>query len=141
MVLSSTEYLIAVLVAFHLNHSYTILTLSSGSALGAAFDGVPFFCPLSPYCPGLLHLSMRMCLALPKIVPMPFLSFLLGMLWGCRGQNHPRLYIKATWTFIVCPRQLLSSARALGPNVKWARVTNSIAPQLDLNLNLKNACN
>ena len=36
---------------------------------------------------------------------------------------------------------MLSSARALGPNVKWARVTNSMAPQLDLNLNLKNACN
>ena len=43
MALSSAEYLIAVLVAFPLNRSYTVLALSFGSALGAAFDGVPFF--------------------------------------------------------------------------------------------------
>ena len=41
--LSGAEDLIAVLVAFHLNRSYTVLAFSSGSALGAAFDGVPFF--------------------------------------------------------------------------------------------------
>ena len=43
MALSGVEYLIAVLAAFHLNHSYTVLALPSGGALGAAFDGVPFF--------------------------------------------------------------------------------------------------
>ena len=43
MVLSSTEYLIAVLVAFHLNHSYTVLALPSRGTLGAAFDDVSFF--------------------------------------------------------------------------------------------------
>ena len=43
MTLSGAEYLIAVLAAFPLNCSYTILALSSGSALRAAFDGVPFF--------------------------------------------------------------------------------------------------
>ena len=43
MALSSAEYLIAVLAAFPLNRSYTVLALSSESALGAAFDGVPFF--------------------------------------------------------------------------------------------------
>jgi len=41
--LSGAEYLIVVLVAFHLNRSYTVLAISSGSAVGAAFDGVPFF--------------------------------------------------------------------------------------------------
>ena len=43
MALSGAEYLFSVLAVFPLNHSYTILTLSSGSALGVAFDGVPFF--------------------------------------------------------------------------------------------------
>ena len=43
MVLSGAEYLIAVLVAFPLNRSYTVLALSSGSAMGAAFDGMPLF--------------------------------------------------------------------------------------------------
>ena len=43
MALSGAEYLITVLAAFHLNCSYTVLTLSFRSALGAAFDGVPFF--------------------------------------------------------------------------------------------------
>ena len=43
MALSGAEYLIAVLAAFPLNHSYTVLTISSRSALGAVFDGVPFF--------------------------------------------------------------------------------------------------
>ena len=43
MALSGAEYLIVVLAAFHLNRSYTVLAISSGSALGAAFDGVPFF--------------------------------------------------------------------------------------------------
>ena len=43
MTLSGAEYLIAVLTAFPLNCSYTILALSFGSALRAAFDGVPFF--------------------------------------------------------------------------------------------------
>ena len=43
MALSGAEYLIAVLVAFPLNRSYTVLAFSFGSALGAAFDGVPFF--------------------------------------------------------------------------------------------------
>ena len=43
MALSSAEYLIAVLAAFPLSCSYTVLALSFGSALGAAFDGVPFF--------------------------------------------------------------------------------------------------
>ena len=43
MDLSGTEYLIAVLATFPLNCFYTVLALSFGSALGAAFDGVPFF--------------------------------------------------------------------------------------------------
>ena len=43
MALSGAEYLIAVLTAFHLNCSYAVLALSSRSALGAAFNGVPFF--------------------------------------------------------------------------------------------------
>ena len=43
MVLSGTEYLIAVLAAFPLDRSYTVLILSSRSTLGAAFDGMPFF--------------------------------------------------------------------------------------------------
>ena len=43
MTLSGIEYLIAVLTAFPLNRSYTVLALSSGSALGAAVDGMPFF--------------------------------------------------------------------------------------------------
>ena len=43
MALSGAKYLIAVLAAFPLNCSYTVLALSSGNALGAAFDGVPFF--------------------------------------------------------------------------------------------------
>ena len=42
MALSGAEYLIAVLT-FPLNRFYTVLALSSGRALGAAFDGVPFF--------------------------------------------------------------------------------------------------
>ena len=53
---------------------------------------------------------------------------------GCRGQNHPRLCLKTIWTFIICPQQCLSSARALGSNVKWARVTNSLAPQQPLKI-------
>ena len=47
---------------------------------------------------------------------------------GCRGQNHPQLCLKAIWTFIIRPRQCLSSVRVLDPNVKWARATNSLAP-------------
>ena len=43
MTLSGVEYLIVVMTAFPLNRSYTVLALSSGSALGSAFDGVPFF--------------------------------------------------------------------------------------------------
>ena len=43
MALSGTEHLIAVLAAFPLNRSYTVLALSSGSALRAALDGVPVF--------------------------------------------------------------------------------------------------
>ena len=37
---------------------------------------------------------------------------------GCRGQSHPRLCLKVTWTFIICPRLYPSSARVLGSNVK-----------------------
>ena len=48
---------------------------------------------------------------------------------GCRGQNRPRLYPLAIWTFIVCLRQYFSSARALGLYVKRAGVINSLAPQ------------
>ena len=43
MALSGAEYLIAVLVAFPLNRSYTVLALSSRSALGVALNGVPVF--------------------------------------------------------------------------------------------------
>ena len=43
MALSGTEHLIAVLAAFPLNCSYIVLALSSGSALGAAFDDMSFF--------------------------------------------------------------------------------------------------
>ena len=43
MTLSGAEYLIAVLAAFPLNRSYTILAISSRSALRAAFDDVPLF--------------------------------------------------------------------------------------------------
>ena len=43
MALSGAKYLIAVLAAFPLNRFYTVLALSSGSALEAAFNGVPFF--------------------------------------------------------------------------------------------------
>ena len=41
--LSGAEYLIAILIAFPLNYSYTVLALSFGSAMGAAFDDVSFF--------------------------------------------------------------------------------------------------
>ena len=41
---------------------------------------------------------------------------------------------QAIWTFIVCPRQCLSSAQALGPNVKWVGVINSLAPQQPLKI-------
>ena len=43
MPLSGAKYLITVLTVFPLNRSYTVLALSSESALGATFDGVPFF--------------------------------------------------------------------------------------------------
>ena len=36
--------------------------------------------------------------------------------------------------FHLCPRQCPSSARALGPNVKWAGVTSSLAPQQPLKI-------
>ena len=57
---------------------------------------------------------------------------------GCRGQNHHRLYPQAIWTFIVCPWQCLSLTRVLGPNVKWAGVINSLAPQQPLKILLSN---
>ena len=71
-----------------------------------------------------------MCSVFPKTVPISFWPFLLRGLWGCREQSHPRLCLKATWTFIVCPRLYPTSARALSPKVNWARVTISLAPHI-----------
>ena len=65
----------------------------------------------------------------PELLLYPFLPFPPGGHRRCRGRNHPRWCLQATWTFIVCPRQFLSSARALGPDVKWARASGP-GPQI-----------
>ena len=55
---------------------------------------------------------------------------------GCRGQNHPRLYLQAIWTFTVCPWLYPSSARALDPKAKWAGVTSSLAPHISSKIHI-----
>ena len=47
---------------------------------------------------------------------------------GCQEQDHPWPYLLTVWTFIVRPRQYLSSARALGLSIKWDGVINSLTP-------------
>ena len=86
MVLSGAECFIAVLTAFYLGRSCTVLALSFRSAL------------------------------------------------GYRGQNRPRLYPWAVWTIIVRPRQCLSSARALGLNIKmgWGHKLSDPTIYIDL---------
>ena len=46
---------------------------------------------------------------------------------GCQKQDRSRSYPQAVWTFIVRPRQYLSSVRALSLNIKRAKVLNSLA--------------
>ena len=91
MVLSGAKYSMAVMAAFLLSF---VVILSRG----------PFSINAD-------------ILGFPKTVPILFLPFLSGGPRGCRGQSHPRLCIKVTWTFIMCPRLYPTSARALGPKV------------------------
>ena len=81
MALSGAEYLIAVLVAFYLGHSCTVL------------------------------------------------AFFLGALWDVEHKIDLGHILRSFWTSIVRPRQYLSSAQALGLNIKWAGIINSLTPQ------------
>ena len=65
----------------------------------------------------------------PKTESIPFLPFLSRGPRGGRGQSHPRLHLKVTWTFIICSRLHPTSAQALGLNTKWVGVINSLTPQ------------
>ena len=103
MVLSGAKYSIAVMTAFPLS---LVAILSSGP-FSINIDILGFF---------------------PKTVPIPFLPFLSGGPRGSRGQNHPRLCLRMTWTFIIRSRLYPSSARALGPNVKMGQGHKLLGP-------------
>ena len=56
---------------------------------------------------------------------------------GTMGAEHKIVLdhiLRPFWTSIVRPRQYLSSAQALGLNIKWAGVTNSLTPQYPIKI-------
>ena len=55
--------------------------------------------------------------------------FLLGALWDAEHKIVLGHILRPFWTSIVRPRQYLSSAQALGLNIKWAGIINSLTPQ------------
>ena len=82
MDLSGVEFFIAVLAAFYLGRSCTVLALS------------------------------------------------FRALWDAEHKIVLGHILRPFWTFIVRPRQYISSAQALGLNIKWAGIINSLTPQL-----------
>ena len=56
--------------------------------------------------------------------------FLLGALWDAEHKIVLGHILRPFWTFIVRPRQYISSAWVLGLNIKWAGVLNSLTPQV-----------
>ena len=55
--------------------------------------------------------------------------FLLGALKDAEHKIVLGHILRPFWTPIVRPRHYLSSAQALGLNIKWAGVINSLTPQ------------
>ena len=57
--------------------------------------------------------------------------FLLGALWDAENKIVLGHILRPFGTPIVHPQHYLSSAQALGLNIKWAGVINSLTPQYD----------
>ena len=113
MVLSGAVYSMVVMAAFPLS----LVAILSSSPFSINIDILGFF---------------------PKTIPILLLPFLSGGPRECRGQNHPRLCLKITWTFIIRPRLYPSSARALGPNVKMGQGHKLLGPTIYIIVSYKN---
>ena len=68
------------------------------------------------------------------VVPALCSLFLLGALWDAEHKVVLGHFLRPFWTSMVRPRHYLSSTQALGLNMKWAGVINSLTPQLPLKI-------